>query len=50
LLRNSIKVHNADDEHDRTPGLVDADTVAHCRPTLIEGFTRTLIMTEVATG
>jgi hypothetical protein len=50
LLRNSIKVRKASDEHDGTPGLVEADTVAHCGPSLIGEFARTLTMTDVATG
>ncbi|MDR2382180.1 MAG: transposase family protein [Bifidobacteriaceae bacterium] len=50
LLRNSIKVRKAGDEHDGRPGLVEADTVAHCGPTLAGEFARTLTMTDVATG
>jgi hypothetical protein len=50
LLRNSIKVRKAGDEHDGTPGLIEADTVAHCGPALVGEFARTLTMTDVATG
>jgi hypothetical protein len=50
LLRNSIKVRKVGDEHDGLPGLIEADTVAHCGPTLIGEFARTLTMTDVVTG
>lgn len=35
LLRNSITVHRAGDEHEKAPGFVEADLVAHCGPTLV---------------
>ena len=34
----------------RGPGVIEADTVAHCGPTLIGEFARTLTMTDVVTG
>jgi len=50
LLRNSIAVRKAGDELDGSPGMVEADTVAHCGPTLCGEFARTLTMTDMATG
>ncbi|MDR3069085.1 MAG: transposase family protein [Cellulomonas sp.] len=50
LLRTSIKVRKAGDELDGSPGMVEADTVAHCGPTLVGEFARTLTMTDMATG
>ncbi len=50
LLRNPITIRNcADDTPDR-PGVIEADTVAHCGPTLIGEFARTLTMTDLVTG
>ena len=34
LLRNSIQVRRAGDEHEQAPGFVEADLVLHCGPTL----------------
>lgn len=50
LLRNSIKIRTVGDERDDTPGAIEADTVAHCGPTLIGEFARTLTMTDMGTG
>jgi hypothetical protein len=50
LLRNSIGVRKAGDELDDVPGMIEADTVAHCGPTLKGEFARTLTMTDMATG
>ena len=50
LLRNSIAVRRAGDEHERAPGFVEADLVAHCGPTLVGEFVRTLTVTDVFTG
>lgn len=50
LLRNSIAVRRAGDEHEKTPGFVEADLVAHCGPTLVGEFVRTLTVTDVFTG
>jgi hypothetical protein len=50
LLRNSIKIRKAGDEMGTEPGFLEADTVAHCGPTLRGEFTRTLTMTDVSTG
>lgn len=49
-LRNSIRIRTVGDEHDDTPGAIEADTVAHCGPTLIGEFARTLTMTDMPTG
>jgi hypothetical protein len=50
LLRNSISIRTcADDAPDR-PGVIEADTVAHCGPTLIGEFAHTLTMSDVVTG
>ncbi len=50
LLRNSIKIRKAGDEMATEPGFFEADTVAHCGPTLKGEFARTLTMTDVVTG
>lgn len=50
LLRNSITVRRAGAEHERAPGFVEADLVAHCGPTLVGEFVRTLTVTDVFTG
>ncbi|MGO4145220.1 hypothetical protein AB4Y77_09070 [Paenarthrobacter sp. YAF11_1] len=33
LLRNSITVRKAGDEHEQLPGFIEADLVVHCGPT-----------------
>ena len=50
LLRNSITVRRAGAEHEKAPGFVEADLVAHCGPTLVGEFVRTLTVTDVFTG
>jgi hypothetical protein len=50
LLRNSISIRTCADEAPDAPGVVEADTVAHCGPTLIGEFARTLTMTDLVTG
>jgi hypothetical protein len=50
LLRNSIAIRTCADEAPERPGVIEADTVAHCGPTLIGEFARTLTMTDVVTG
>jgi len=50
LLRNSIAIRTCADEAPNTPGVIEADTVAHCGPTLIGEFARTLTMTDVVIG
>ncbi len=50
LLRNSISIRTCADEAPDRPGVIEADTVAHCGPTLIGEFTRTLTMTDMVTG
>ena len=50
LLRNSITIRTCADEAPKTPGVIEADTVAHCGPTLIGEFARTLTMTDVVIG
>jgi hypothetical protein len=50
LLRNSIKIRKAGDEMETEPGFFEADTVAHCGPTLKGEFARTLTLTDVITG
>jgi hypothetical protein len=50
LLRNSITVRKAGDEHEQVPGFIDADMVVHCGPTLAGEFARTLTATDVFTG
>ena len=50
LLRNSIAIRKASDELDGLPGNVEADTVAHCGPSLKGEFCRTLTVVDFATG
>ncbi len=50
LLRNSIGLSKVGDEPPTVPGVIEADTVAHCGPTFIGEFARTLTMTCLATG
>jgi len=50
LLRNSIVIRTCADEAPEAPGVIEADTVAHCGPTLIGEFARTLTMTDVVIG
>lgn len=50
LLRNSIRIRTCADEAPDTLGVIEADTVAHCGPTLIGEFVRTLTMTDLVTG
>jgi len=42
LLRNSIAIRTCADAPPKVPGVIEADTVAHCGPTLIGEFARTL--------
>ena len=50
LLRNSITIRRCTDEAPQVPGVIEADTVAHCGPTLIGEFARTMTMTDIHTG
>lgn len=50
LLRNSISIRTCADEAPDFPGVIEADTVAHCGPTLVGEFARTLTMTDLVTG
>lgn len=50
LLRNSITIRTCADEAPERPGVIEADTVAHCGPTLIGEFVRTVTMTDIVTG
>ena len=50
LLRNSIAIRKIGDELDGLPGNVEADTVAHCGPSLKGEFCRTLTVVDFATG
>ena len=50
LLRDSISIRTYADEAPDKPGVIEADTVAHCGPTLIGEFVRTLTMTDVVIG
>lgn len=45
LLRNSIGLSKAGDAPPTVPGVIEADTVAHCGPTFQGEFCRTLTMT-----
>jgi hypothetical protein len=50
LLRNSIGLSKAGDTPPTEPGVVEADTVAHCGPTFAGEFARSLTMTDLVTG
>ena len=50
LLRNSIQVRKAGDEHEKAPGFVEADLVLHCGATLQGEFVHSLTVTDVFTG
>lgn len=50
LLRTSITVRKAGDEHEQVPGFCEIDLVLHCGPTLKGEFCRTLTVTDVHTG
>lgn len=50
LLRNSIQVRKAGDEHEQAPGFCELDLVLHCGPTLKGEFCRSLTVTCVHTG
>lgn len=50
LLRNSIGLSKAGDVPPTVPGVIEADTVAHCGPTFAGEFARTLTMTCLVTG
>lgn len=50
LLRNSLQVRKAGDEHEQLPGFCELDLVLHCGPTLQGEFCRTLTVTDVSTG
>ena len=50
LLRNSISIRTCANETPDQPAVIEADTVAHCGPTLIGEFARTLSMTDVVIG
>lgn len=50
LLRNSIAIRTCADEAPEVPRVIEADTVAHCGPTLIGEFARTLTMTDLVIG
>ena len=50
LLRTSIKIRTIAEERDERPGAIEADTVAHCGPTFVGEFARTLTLTDMVTG
>lgn len=50
LLRSSITIRKAGDEVASEPGFFEADTVAHCGPTLKGEFARTVNLTCFHTG
>ena len=49
LLRTSITIRKAGDEVEADPGFLEADTVAHCGPTLKGEFARTVNLTDMIT-
>jgi len=50
LLRTSITIRKAGDEVEGDPGFFEADTVAHCGPTLKGESARTVNLTDMVTG
>src|SRR5690606_2940550 len=50
VLRNSIGLSKVGDAPPSIPGVIEADTVAHCGPTFAGEFARTLTMTDLVTG
>jgi hypothetical protein len=50
LLRNSIQVRKAGDEHEQAPGFVEADLVQHCAPTFAGEFVHALTVADAFTG
>jgi len=50
LLRTSITIRKAGDEVEADPGFFEADTVAHCGPTLKGEFAGTVNLTDMITG
>jgi hypothetical protein len=50
LLRNSIAIRTCAEEAPENPGVIEADTVAHCGPSWIGEFAHTLTMTDLVTG
>lgn len=50
LLRNSISLRKAGDEVEAEPGFFEVDTVAHCGPTLVGEFARSVNFTDMITG
>lgn len=50
LLRNSVAIRQAGDEVDDEPGFFEVDTVAHCGPTLVGEFVRSVNFTDMRTG
>jgi IS30 family transposase len=50
LLRTSITIRKAGDEVEAEPGFFECDTVAHCGPSLIGEFARSVNFTDVLTG
>ncbi len=50
MLRTSITVRKAGDEHEQVSGFCEIDLVLHCAPTLKGEFARTLTVTDVHTG
>lgn len=50
LLRNSIGLSKTGDEPPTVAGVIEADTVAHCGPSYVGEFARTLTMTDMVTG
>ena len=50
LLRNSIGLSKVGDVPVTAPGVIEADTVAHCGPSFQGEFARTLTLTDIATG
>jgi hypothetical protein len=50
LLRTSITIRKAGDEVAAEPGFFECDTVAHCGPSLVGEFARSVNFTDVLTG
>lgn len=50
LLKHQIHVRTFADWDDVSPGLVEADTIAHCAESMSGQFLNTLVLTDISTG
>ena len=50
LIKNKIPIKLIEEEHIKTPGFIEADTVAHCGTSLSGDFANSLTMTDLCSG